>query len=373
MTPSPSTVDVLVVGLGPAGAAAARAAALAGAGVLALDRRAEPGTPVQCAEFVPSLIGQNTQRLLGSRTQSIEGMMTFLPGSAERQETFRGTMIDRRAFDAALVTDAVAAGARCRFASSVRSIGQDGTVALSDGSTVSAAVIIGADGPRSIVGSAIGRTNRALAETRQVTVELTEPFETTDIFLAPEIIGGYGWLFPRGRLGNLGIGIDAAYRGRLKPLLENLRGRLVAEGRIRTAVVGHTGGAIPVGGALQPEGTLGASRVLLAGDAAGLTNPVTGAGIASAVQSGAMAGEAAAAAVAGRYGAIDDYADEIADLFGPSLARAVRRRTELSAIWSLRSPTPHELRRGWIVFPEYWSNRAGRPPSEMSTHVMPQA
>ena len=34
--------------------------------------------------------------------------------------------------------------------------------------------------------------------------------------------------------------------------------------------------------------------MLLAGDAAGLTNPVTGAGIASAVQSGALAGRAAA-------------------------------------------------------------------------------
>ena len=55
-----------------------------------------------------------------------------------------------------------------------------------------------------------------------------------------------------------------------------------------------TGGAIPVGGMLKPWGRLGAALVLLAGDAAGLANPVTGAGIAAAVQSGRLAGEAAA-------------------------------------------------------------------------------
>ena len=50
------TPDVLVVGLGPAGSRAAEAAARAGCSVIALEKRGEPGSPVQCAEFVPSMI-----------------------------------------------------------------------------------------------------------------------------------------------------------------------------------------------------------------------------------------------------------------------------------------------------------------------------
>ena len=66
--------------------------------------------------------------------------------------------------------------------------------------------------------------------------------------------------------------------------------------------------------------------MLLAGDAAGLTNPVTGAGIASAVQSGALAGRAAADLLGGRAGALDDYEEELGDIFDAALGRALRRR-----------------------------------------------
>jgi digeranylgeranylglycerophospholipid reductase len=61
-----SRVDVLVLGLGPAGARAAAAAARAGARVLAVDRKASAGLPVQCAEFVPALIGCEVASLAAS-------------------------------------------------------------------------------------------------------------------------------------------------------------------------------------------------------------------------------------------------------------------------------------------------------------------
>ena len=52
--------DVMVVGLGPAGASAAAAAARAGAQVVAHRSQAEAGLPVQCAEFVPAMIGRTS-------------------------------------------------------------------------------------------------------------------------------------------------------------------------------------------------------------------------------------------------------------------------------------------------------------------------
>src|SRR5690606_23855949 len=265
------TVDVLVVGLGPAGACAAAAAARAGLRVLAIDRKSEAGIPVQCAEFVPAMIGQEIGALGAARRQSIRSMTTYIEAAGPHlKEHFPGHMIDRAAFDAALVGEAIAAGAECRFGTVLRDLDGNGTARLShrrpfsptlDGEggaaepcgwggvtnatpepghphpqplpargrgdeghsaaesplppsneryTVRARVIIGADGPRSAVGRAIGQVNREIAETRQITVPLLQPSEATDIFLSAGIRGGYAWLFPKGDVANLGLGVEPA-------------------------------------------------------------------------------------------------------------------------------------------------------------------
>lgn len=354
------TCDVLVVGLGPAGASAAAtaAASLSSRGrILAIDRKAEAGVPVQCAEFVPRLIGMEISGLAAARRQDITAMATYVEGAGARLEPqFPGVMIDRAAFDAGLVTEAIQAGAECRLGIGLRTIDADGTAQLTDGTRVKARVVIGADGPRSVAGRAVGAQNIEIAETRQIAVPLLKPFEATDIFLSAGIPGGYAWLFPKGDVANLGLGVAPAWRHRLKPLLEALHADLVAQGRVGAEILGHTGGAIPVGGLRRLVSSVGATTVLLAGDAAGLTNPVTGAGIASAVISGREAGRAAAALVAGDDGAATDYAEEIEALFGASLARALARRRELMAIYSHdRTPDPADLERGWIAFPAYWA------------------
>lgn len=69
--------------------------------------------------------------------------------------------------------------------------------------------------------------------------------------------------------------MDAAYQWRLRSVLRDLHLRLLREGRVGAAVLGETGGAIPAGGPLHPHARLGSRGVLLAGDAAGLANPVT--------------------------------------------------------------------------------------------------
>jgi flavin-dependent dehydrogenase len=140
----------------------------------------------------------------------------------------------------------------------------------------------------------------------------------------------------------------------LKAIVDGLHETLADEGRVGREVLAMTGGAIPVGGMLEPHGVLGATRVLLAGDAAGLTNPVTGAGIAAAVYSGGLAGEAAAAIVAGDNNAADGYEEELRSVLGASLARAVLRRRELAAMPADRDRKA-ALRRGWIAYPEYWA------------------
>jgi geranylgeranyl reductase family protein len=349
--------DVLVVGLGPAGASAAAEAARRGCRVIAVDRKREPGRPVQCAEFVPAMIGVEVDGLAASVRQAIQEMATIVEDDAPHvKDRFPGHMLDRAAFDAALVAKAAQAGARCRPGISVRHISPQGRAELSDGTALAPRVLVGADGPRSLAGRAIGSVNTEVVETRQITVALRRPQAATDIFLSAGIPGGYGWLFPKGEVANLGAGIAPAHRARLKTIVARLHRSLAAEGRVGTQIHGLTGGLIPVGGMLQPRAHLGEALVLLAGDAAGLANPVTGAGIVAAVQSGRLAGQAAAASVAGAQAAGDEYEAELENLFRAALERALRRRRELAAIsQSGSAPGKADLRRGWIAYPEYWA------------------
>jgi geranylgeranyl reductase family protein len=349
--------DVVVVGLGPAGSRAAAAASAGGARVVALERREQAGRPVQCAEFVPALLDQEVAGLAPVTVQTVERMLTFVEeDAADETPNFPGRMIDRAGFDRLLAERAARAGATCRYGVSVHAIARDGTIHVSDGSRLRPRFLVGADGPRSRVGAAIGAINRALVETRQVTVPLLRPHDATDIFLRADYVGGYAWLFPKGQVANLGIGLEPRSASRLKPLLAELQRQLIDEGRIGTGDSCLTGGAIPVGGRLAAVGAIGDMPVLLAGDATGLTNPITGAGIAAAVQSGSMAGAAAARWLGGRGDALADYEEELGDLFDAALSRALRQRAALLARYrdGARS-TPAALRRGWIAYPQYWA------------------
>ena len=334
------SADVIVLGLGPAGASAAAEAARRGCRVVALDRKREAGVPVQCAELVPAMIDAD---LSGVVRQRIDAMTTFVEDDApDLRPDFPGRMLDRAAFDASLVEAARRAGAEIRLSCFVKRVSREGSVQLGDGSVLEGGVIIGADGPRSRAGRAIGSINTELVETRQITVELKQPHAATDIFLSADIPGGYGWLFPKGEVANLGAGVSPECKGRLKSIVARLHAS--QKERLSSQILSLTGGPIPVGGMLKPWGLLQKTLVLLAGDAAGLANPVTGAGIAAAVHSGRLAGIAAATR------AFLDYEEELEDVYRPALDRALARRHELVNSSMQKS----HLRRGWIAYPEYW-------------------
>lgn len=349
--------DLIVIGLGPAGARAAHAAAAAGKSVIALDRKREAGTPVQCAEFIPTMVGQELPELDAVTHQRIRAMETFIENAPrDRTDNFPGRMISREAFDRRLVSDAMTVGVDCRFGIKVDEIGSNGAVRLSSGEVLHAPVLIGADGPRSRVGAAIGQVNSEIVESRQMTVPLKQPHDATDIFLTDQLPGGYAWLFPRGDVANLGAGVTDCARDLLKDYLEDLHDDLAAQGRVGTEVLSYTGGPIPVGGRLFAHGKLGKVAVILAGDACGLANPVTGGGISSAVISGELAGDAASDWLDGDFESLDEYESELSAIFDPALNRAVARRHELLDVLEHGDATRTDFRRGWIAYAEYWND-----------------
>src|SRR5262249_53786532 len=109
---------------------------------------------------------------------------------------------------------------------------------------------------------------------------------------------GYGWLFPGpDGAGNLGLGCGVlADRGAAGAAARQLPRSAAARGRRGPlpALPAPDGGASRGGGLkLGMVGTRpAAGRVLLAGDAAGLVNPLQGEGIAPAMESGRAAADA---------------------------------------------------------------------------------
>jgi flavin-dependent dehydrogenase len=99
--------------------------------------------------------------------------------------------------------------------------------------------------------------------------------------------------------------------------------------------------------------------VLFVGDAAGLTHPITGAGIAAGVVSGELAGKAAAAWLEGDDDAFEDYEEDVRDQFETAVSRAVERRHELAQYWRTQAANEDATqRKGWIAFNEYFESAA---------------
>jgi digeranylgeranylglycerophospholipid reductase len=350
------SVDVLIVGLGPAGASAAAVAARAGLQVLAVDRRQEVGVPVQCAEFIPLPLARHA-RAAGVLQQRVAGMNSGLPSGARVNSAFPGLMIDRAAFDQALAADARRGGAELLQSTRFTDLDarRDIATLLYGGQPLQVGyrMLIAADGPHSPVGRALGLPPLQTVQTRQYAVPLLQPHGDTDIWLADDYPGGYAWLFPKGRCANLGLGADPDSVVDLKRPLDALHRQLVEQGRVGAEIMHRTGGAIPVGGLRH---RLAVGNVLFVGDAAGLAHPITGAGIAAAMASGELAGEAAARWLArGDNGALAEFEQEVRAQFEPTLRRALERRRWLAQRQRGQGRTNDAThRKAWVAFPEYF-------------------
>lgn len=320
-------VDVLVVGLGPAGASAALRAASLGLDVLAVERRRTPGQPVQCAEFVPAPLRARLPE--GTVIQAIDALVSHLAEGPTHRLASPGFMISRARLDGGLARAAQDAGARLMTGARLVALADNhAVVAKRDRAIrVDYGVLIAADGPTSTVARLLSLPALPVVPARQYTLALVNARRETEVWLSRAWPGGYAWLFPRGVEAHVGLGARLA-PVRLKSELDRLVFRLLAAGRVKPPVLRITGGSIPVGG-LRPRLALG--RVVFAGDAGGFTHPVTGAGIAPAMDAGVEAARAAHAFVGGDHKALAGFDEEMRERFGAAHARAREARALLRA------------------------------------------
>lgn len=352
-------IDLLVVGLGPGGGSAALEAARGGVKVLGIEKNRRIGEPVQCAEFIPTPLGGHA-RAPGVRVQTITGMKSTLPSGTVVATDFPGLMVDRARFDQAIARRAEQAGAGLWTEARLCRLDPRRRVAVirrrDQEQQIRYRLLIAADGPHSTTAALLGLPALEVVQTRQYTVPLRVPYRDTDIWLSDEFPGGYGWLFPKGEVANLGIGADRRFEPDLKTPLDRLHAQLARTGVVGAEILSRTGGAIPVGGLRE---RLVEDGVMFVGDAAGLTHPISGAGIAAAVVSGERAGRAAAEFLAGGEDALADFEEDVRDQFQATLERALQHRARLQQCW--RTPLAHDdgvMRRGWIAFQEYFAEQA---------------
>ena len=351
------TCDILIIGAGPAGSSAAIAAATKGMDVLVVEQRAEIGVPVRCAEYIPApLVGQLNLGT-GFVVQKVSKMRTILPDGSTSDMAAPGFMIHRDRFDQAIARQARNLGAELLLSAKAVKRTEEGDVVIKKGvsemALIAPQIIIGADGPRSKAALWCGASDGDLLQAAQYIMPLCSPMNHTEVYLSPDVYGGYGWLFPKGEMANVGLGmkrIDGNH-GRLYALLGQFIEKLRKEGKIKGEPLGSTAGWIPS----IPLKKAVYGNVLLAGDAAGHTHPITGAGIFAAVSCGRMAGSWAAEAIKkGDLGILAGYDHEWRDLFGHTLNRAREKRQRMEREWA----NFHQIIRScWIGFREYYHDQ----------------
>lgn len=306
--------DVLIVGAGPTGCAAGIVLARAGIDVCVVDRARFPRDKV-CGDAVSNdaieLIAQ-----LGARAAVESAPHALVRRAAavfpdesriERDYDRPGYIVPRYHLDDGLRRALEGAGARLLQDCHVAALTRDsGRVTGAHGPSLRwlAKVVIAADGYGSVGLAALeqaaprGRHLAVSASAYYRDVSFPHGADTSDHFFEAELPYGYGWIFPAvDGVANVGVYLRAdGYARAGKPLAQLMSGFVQRQAlRLRgaTPVSKPRVWSLPLAPRPLP---VAAPGLLLAGDAAGFVDPLSGEGIWQGLRSGMLAGETAAEA-----------------------------------------------------------------------------
>jgi len=310
--------DVIVAGGGPAGASAAFYLSRAGLKVALIDKCIFPRDKV-CGDFVGplALVELNklgiTEKPEYKKSNIIRFANVHLNGKSIISRAIPrvkdlpsyGRAIPRRVLDNLLFNaaeEAGAAGWQGYTVTGFKNTPDFVEVSLMKQNRethVRAKLLIGADGSNSIVSQQIrGKTDTAhrIISVRAYFQDVEGPEDEANLFFSEDSFPGYFWLFPTGNgTANVGIGMlrdtMPSYRDSLSGLLRLLIEKDAAlHKRMKSAKLSGKILGWPLA-TYDPKLPLVSDRVLLAGDAAGLINPLNGEGIQYALLSGRIAAE----------------------------------------------------------------------------------
>lgn len=317
----PTDYDLLIIGSGPAGATVARFAAEGGLRVLLVDKKQELGAPIQCSgaisrhaleevgvrpseEFIHEPIyGFAIYDAEGRRTTHDYRQLKPDEYGAEPGKKPLGYVVDRRRFDRYLMTQAERAGVDTwlkteglGYAPQPEGHCEVYLKRLNQELTVTAKILVGADGLQSQVGKWAGLQTHIkiteLAGCLQFIVDRVETEGLLEIVTGHEWApGGYAWVFPKGHgYAEIGLGVIATMTDHPaqwhldKFIKQSFFGDRFKECRILEI----QGGGVPLASPLR---TQYADNLILVGDAARHVNPITGGGLHTALSGGKIAAD----------------------------------------------------------------------------------
>ncbi|MCL4542729.1 MAG: NAD(P)/FAD-dependent oxidoreductase [Deltaproteobacteria bacterium] len=357
--------EVAIIGAGPAGASAAYSLSLKGIKNVLIDRKKTIGFPVQCAEFVSRNINQfiNLTKIPAAINQKV-GFMDIDTGRNLYRFDGKGYMLNRDIFDDYIAKLAVKAGTNLIKRTNILKINAGGNrisgVDISDNNKpveITYGYLIIAAGPQNSFDLhdkfEPGLKNKSYVFATQVKADLlkVEGLDSAICYFRPYIPYGYGWVFPKGKFANVGIGIEKPKVNMpLSSSLNNFLNEIRNKGLIGFNIYGKTSGLIPVSGL----NNLCFGNIALCGDAAGLTHPVTGAGILSAVISGSLLGDYIAKSLRSSSNLLEEYKEEIESIFRKPLSVASRKRCELYPLMTDEESIDKTVKSLWPSFEEYY-------------------
>ena len=285
--------DVIIVGSGPAGNSAAYFLKRGGKRVLILEKDHLPRYKACGGGLSPRFIREQFPFTFDPVPIDDVAAITYIYN--QQVTTVPLTpgvvgMVMRDDFDAYLLRQSGAEVLEGSAVRAVRELTDRVEVETRDGRCFSSRYLIGADGANSIVAHALGlRKRRSMAAAIEVEVlappEAARYFDHQMAFIFSEIHYGYLWVFSKQDHLSVGIGALHPKPGELQQTLKRVMARY---GISLEGAVFH-GHPIPI---YTHSERIASARTLLAGDAAGLADPLSGEGIRFAIKSGRMAAEA---------------------------------------------------------------------------------
>lgn len=365
--------DVVVVGAGPAGSSAAKFASKKGLDVLVLERKEEAGQKSPCAGYVSKLVARYFKVDRKFIQQEVHTMKTYLPSGAFQLAGMNGWIVDRPKFDKSLAAQAVDSGSELILGARAEGLlKKDGRIRgvlyRKDGKKreVRCKVVVGADGVFSRVAKWSGlptqsRENIAICHQHEMdSVELEDPSITETYFGVDYAPGAYAWIYPTGKnSAKVGLGIKKSL-AKLRPaqyLERFIHEHPIASKKLKNSSIESTiTGLVPIGGALKTTYSCG---VLLVGDAAAMTDAISGAGILSGILAGKLAAGVINDAIAENDTSkerLRDYEKRWKKVLEKRLVRSLSKRKTVNKAYSSDMELEQVLPKTWITFKEFWTS-----------------
>ena len=281
--------------------------------MLLLEEHPQIGVPVICAEGISrSTIKPYLDIKREWISQDLDGAIIRGPFGDEFKIEYPGCgwVLDRRIFDAALADMARKRGALVKTSAKAVSINGNEVTVEQSGSKISYRFkfVIGADGIASRVGSWLGVDTRlglsdvaVCAEYLIDNIKIKESYASL-IFGHKYAPGGYAWIFPKSKTSaNIGLGLSPIKtKKKPKAILDEWIKQEFPDGTIKRRIFGGVSSIV--------FREISGKNFFLVGDAARLSDPLSGAGITNGIKSGVIAGRNAVHRIKGQK---DTYYAEI--------------------------------------------------------------